>query len=205
MFVKFDSAIAIGYINGCMKNAIIIQGAGETQKSFWLPYVKKELEKRGFSVRLPQLPGNENPNIEKTLPFILKNGTFTKETIIIAHSAGCPLALAVIQNLKIKIKQAILVAGYWRELPPPGANNALPQRYDFSKIRKNVEDIVSINSDNDPWGCDDKQGKEMFDRLGGTLILKHEEGHMGSEKFHQPYITFPLLLTLVDNKLWGSN
>ena len=68
-----------------MKNAIILQGAGETQESFWLPYVKDNLEKLGYDVWLPQLPDNDNPNINKTLPFVLKNGKFTEDTVIIAH------------------------------------------------------------------------------------------------------------------------
>lgn len=186
-----------------MKNAIILQGAGETQKSFWLPYVKKELEKRDFNVWLPQLPNNDDPDIKETLPFVLKGGKFTKETVIIAHSAGCPLALAVLQNIKTKIRQAILVAGYWRELSPPGANKSLPKKFNWKKIKSNAKDIVFIHSDNDPWGCDDKQGKEMFGKLGGTLIVRHGEGHMGSDSFNQPYKKFPLLITLVENRLWG--
>ncbi len=185
-----------------MKNAIIIKGAGETNKSFWIPFVERELKKRGFQIWIPDYQDKNNPSIEKTLPFILENGTFSKDTILIGHSAGCPLTLAVLQNLEIKIKQAILIAGYWRELPPPGVNSALLQRYNFPKIRSNVKDIVFINSDNDPWGCDDKQGKEMFDRLGGTLILKHGEGHMGSDKYNQPYKQFPLIPQIIDNKLW---
>lgn len=185
-----------------MKNAIILQGAAETQKSFWLPYIKKELEKKNYKVWLPQLPGNESPDLKNILPFVLKNGTFTKDTVIIAHSAGCPLTLAVLENIKVKIRQVILVAGYWRSLPD-GANGALQKKYNWKKIKNNVKDIILIHSDNDPWGCNDKQGKEMFDKLGGTLIIKHGEGHMGSNSFNQPYKKFPLLMKLVENKLWG--
>ncbi len=57
--------------------------------------------------------------------------------------------------------------------------------------------IVVINSDNDPWKCDDKQGKIMADNTGGKLIVLHE-GHMGSLKFDQPYKEFPLLIDLID-------
>jgi hypothetical protein len=32
----------------------------------------------------------------------------------------------------------------------------------------------------------------MFDHLGGTQIIKHGEGHMGSDTFKQPYKEFPL-------------
>lgn len=187
-----------------MKNAVILQGAGETQESFWLPYVKRELEKRGQEVWLPQLPDNDSPDLQKSLPFVLENGQFTSETVIIAHSAGCPLALAVLEKIKVKIKQVILVAGYAKALPPPGANKVVKKTYDWEKIKENVEDIVFINSDNDPWGCNDKQGKYMFEKLGGTQIIRHGEGHMGSDSFHQPYKEFPLLIKLVENQLWGQ-
>lgn len=31
-----------------MKNVIILHGTEETDQSFWLPYAKKELEKKGM-------------------------------------------------------------------------------------------------------------------------------------------------------------
>lgn len=186
-----------------MKNAILLQGAGETQESFWLPYVKRELEKRGYKVWLPQLPGIDNPKLKEILLFVLENGKFTQETIIVAHSAGCPLTLSVLEKINIRIKMAILVAGYSTPLPE-GANNMLQKEYDWIKIKTNVEEIIFINSDNDPWGCNDKQGKEMFEKLGGTLIIRHGEGHMGSDSFKQPYKEFPLLIKLVENALWGK-
>ncbi len=187
-----------------MKNAVILMGAGETPQSFWLPYVKTELEKRGYSVSIPLLPHNELPSIAQTLPFVLKNSKFDKETIIITHSAGCPLALAVLENLTVKIKKAILVAGYSSVLSG-GANGnvALKDKYNWKKIRSNVDDIIFINSDNDPWGCDDKQGLQMWKKLGGTIILRQGEGHMGSNTFNQPYKTFPLIIKLVENEMWG--
>lgn len=185
-----------------MKNAILFQGAGETQKSFWLPYIKKELENLSYRVWLPQLPGIDSPDLKVILPFVLKNGKFNKDTVIVAHSAGCPLTLAVLEKLKSKVKQAILVAGYWRKLPPPSANKMLQTTYNWKKIKRNVGNISFINSDNDPWGCSEKQGKEMFDKLGGTLIIKHGEGHMGSDSYNQPYKKFPLLIQLVEDNLW---
>jgi len=184
-----------------MKNAIILMGAGETPESFWLPYVKTELEKRGYEVWLPQLP--EMPTLKETLPLILQNGKFTKDTIIITHSAGGSLALAVLENISVKIKQAILVAGFSTPLPGDvGGNAALQKEYNWKKIKKSVGDIVFIHSDNDPWKCDDKQGMAMWEKLGGTLILKSGEGHMGSNNFNQPYKTFPFIIELVEKQLW---
>lgn len=40
----------------------------------------------------------------------------------------------------------------------------------------------------------------MFDRLGGTQIIKNE-GHFGSTTFNQLYPYFPLLLAVIGNEL----
>lgn len=181
-----------------MKNAIILHGGGNTQDAIWFPYVKKELEKRNYEVWLPYLKSEDELNLKEVLPFVLKNGKFTRETVIIAHSDGCPLTLAVLEKINIKVKQAILVAGYATIPSSLVSNKTLQANYDWQKIKKNVEEIVFIHSDNDHWGCDDKQGKYMFEKLGGTLIIKHGEGHMGSVKFNQPYKKFPLLISLIE-------
>ena len=179
-----------------MKNAILLHGTSSTPKSYWLPSLKKFLEEKGYSVWAPQLPGKYNPNLKEQLPFVLENGTFNNETIMIGHSAGCPLILSVLENVNVKIKKAILVAGWARPLTGTDTSLILQDKYDWEKIKSNVEEIIFINSDNDPWGCDDKEGKYMQEHLGGQLIVNHE-GHMGSLRYLQPYKKFPLLEELV--------
>ena len=174
-----------------MKNAILLHGSGETPESCWLPAIKKFLENQGYDVWAPQLPGSETPDLKTQLPFVLENGEFTSDTILIAHSAGCALALSVLENIKISIRKAILVAGYARPLSEEH-DHILQEVYDWNKIKNNVEKIIFINSDNDPWGCNDKEGEYMQKNLGGELIVNHE-AHMGSKKFNQPYKEFPFL------------
>lgn len=60
---------------------------------------------------MSQLPDNDNPDLTKTLPFVLKNGKFDSETVMVGHSAGCPLILSVLEKIEVKIKKAVLVAG----------------------------------------------------------------------------------------------
>ncbi|MEK7097066.1 MAG: alpha/beta hydrolase, partial [Patescibacteria group bacterium] len=74
------------------------------------------------------------------------------------------------------------------------------KKYNWKKIKKNASNFIFINSDNDPWSCDEKQGFYMFKKLGGTLIIREGEGHMGSNSFNQPYKTFPLLEKLLELK-----
>ena len=187
------------------KNAIILQGAGETVDSFWLPWLAKELREREreYKIWLPQLPDNDSPNLTKTLPYVLNNGIFNQETVLIGHSAGCPLILSVLENIEVQIKQAILVAG----LIAPDAsdpqeikdfkNKYLQKQYNWSVIKSHCHNFVFINSTKDPWKCNDIQGRMMFDQLGGMLII-NQDGHMGSDRYNQPYQKFPLLLKLIE-------
>lgn len=180
-----------------MKNAIILHGAGETPESFWIPYVRQKLteRERESTVWVPQLPDTDNPDLTKWLPPVLKDGIFTNETILLGHSSGCPLILSVLERINVSIRQALLVSGFSTPLPN-GPKTILQDKYDWQKIKEYCQDFVFINSVNDPWGCNDKQGKIMFDNLGGTLVI-NQEGHMGSDTFHQPYKEFPLLIKLL--------
>ena len=189
-----------------MKNAIILHGSSSTPNDYWYPSIKKFLEEKGYSVWVPQLPSPESPDLKIQLPFILNNGNFNNKTIIIGHSSGCPLTLSVLENINARIKKAVLVSGYARVLGKmdnlslkkleKAAEPILQNTYNWEKIKNNTEDIIFINSDNDPWGCNDKEGKYMQEHLGGKLII-NQEGHMGSEKFNQPYKNFPLLEQLL--------
>src|SRR3989338_4621090 len=180
-----------------MKNAILLHGTGSTPDSFWFPAIRKVLEKNGYGVWAPQLPDADVPDIKTWLPFVLKGGAFHASTVLIGHSAGCPLILSVLENINIKIEKAVLVAGYARPKGDLDAEPILQNAYYWGKIKKNAKEIIFINSDNDQWGCDDKEGLYMWQNLGGTLILRSGEGHMGSDKFNQPYKEFPLLEKLV--------
>ena len=180
-----------------MKNAIILHGTGTKKTEFWFPYIKKELELRGYKVWLPQLPKVEKPNIHDWLPFILKNGTFSKDTVIIGHSAGAQITLSVLEKINVKVKQVILISGYARALIA-NKNAKKLNKFNWKKIRPHAKNFVFINSDNDPWGCNDQQGRIMLDNLGGILIIPKGEGHMGSTTYKQPYKKFPLLVKLIN-------
>ncbi|HZE87473.1 MAG TPA: alpha/beta hydrolase [Methylomirabilota bacterium] len=182
-----------------MKNVVILHGTGETPEYMWLPWLKKELEKKGYSVSIPQLPDTDHPTLTNWLPAALKEN-YNEETILIGHSAGGPLQLSVLENINVKIKQAILVAGYARRKGEEKVADPIVQKiYDWKKIADHVDDIIFVNSDNDPWGCNDIEGRYMLDTISkGKLIVMKGEGHMGSEKFNQHYNKFPFLLKLVD-------
>ncbi len=180
-----------------MANVIILHGTGGSPSDFWFPWLKSQLESVGYEVWVPQLPDTEHPDLKNWLPYVLENGTIASDTILIGHSSGCPLILSLLQNISVRVAKAVLVAGFAYNLKPDVEEPILQKSYDWLSIKNHVGSLIMINSDNDPWGCNDKSGRYIFDNAGGTLIIRHGEGHMGSLTFNQPYREFPLLLELI--------
>ena len=179
-----------------VKNVIILHGTGDSPDDFWFPYLKNNLEDRGYSVWLPQLPNAQKPNLKDWLSFVLQKGTISNDTILIGHSAGAQLILSILEKIDCQIKQAILISGYAEALPNSDESEER-NKLNWDAMRAHFKDIVFINSDNDPWGCTDAQGRIMFDHLGGTQIIRHGEGHMGSTTHKQPYKEFPFLSSII--------
>jgi predicted alpha/beta hydrolase family esterase len=163
---------------------------------YWYAWLKKELEERGLDVSAPFYPDINHEAISTFLPKVLEGHEFDSETILVGHSAGAPLILSILEKQTTSIRQAILVAGYSMRLPGESHDPILQKSYDWEKIKLQSRDFVFINSVNDPWGCDDKQGRILFDKLGGTQVIRNE-GHFGSESQNLPYVEFPLLRDII--------
>lgn len=175
--------------------AIIFHGTDCKPSNYWYPWLKQELEQAGYEVDIPYYQDINHTPIDDFLPKVLKDITLDEETVLVGHSAGSPLILSVLENVNTRVSKAILVAGfsegYGRDDAP-----VLQPAYNWPVIKSHAKEFVFINSIDDPWGCDDKQGRIMFDELGGTQIIRNE-GHFGSSKFNQPYPAFELLKSIV--------
>jgi predicted alpha/beta hydrolase family esterase len=174
---------------------IIFHGTGPDPIDYWYMWLAEEVKKLGAGAKVPLFEKiNEEP-IKDTLKQVFSHLTFDENTILVGHSAGAPLILSILERVEEPIRQAILVAGFIEDL---GSDMPVLQpSYNWERIKQNVKNIIFINSVNDPWKCDDKQGRIMFDKLGGTQIIKNE-GHFGTATFHQKYDKFPFLLNLLD-------
>jgi len=176
-----------------MTKVILFHGTGANPNVCWYPWLKQKLEAKGYSVEVPHYPELNFEPIEQFIPKVLQNHTFDSDTILIGHSGGAALILSVLEHLSVQVKSSILVAGYSSK-PNESEEPVLQSKYDWIKIRSNTKDIYFINSVNDPYGCDDQKGREMFEKLGDTLIIKNE-GHFGSE--FEDLKEFEFLLRLV--------
>ena len=173
--------------------AIIFHGTAGHPSRCWYPWLAERLRSRGYTVELPHYPELNVEPIETFLPKVLDNHVFDEATVLVGHSGGAALLLALLEHIVGRVAQAILVAGY--STPPnAAAHPVLQSAYDWETIKGHVTEIFFINSIRDPVGCDAEQGRRLLERLGGTQIVR-DEGHFcfGDD----PYPTFELLDRLI--------
>jgi len=175
------------------RRAIIFHGTNGSPDNCWYPWLAGRLAARGYAVEVPHHPGINVEPIDTFLPKVLAGHRFDEDTVVVGHSGGAALLLALLERLDVTVAQAVLVAGYCT-VPNTSPEPVLKDDYDWDAIRSHVRDLYFINSREDPYGCDDRQGRAMFERLGGTQIVR-DDGHFGD--YNQPYETFDLLDRLI--------
>lgn len=170
-----------------MKRAFIIHGWDGYPGECWFPWLKKELELRGFRVEVPQMPNPSAPTIEAWVPYLAKLiGTPDQETYLVGHSIGVQTILRYLQTINTTVGGVVSVAGFFT-LIPGSIGTAddekitepwLTTPMDLEKIKKNAGKIIAIFSDNDrdvPL-----ENVEMFkERLGAEAVVLHNKGHFG--------------------------
>lgn len=189
-----DKSLPAGKDIAVQRNAIIFHGTGGNPDVVWYPWLARQLAERGYTVERPHYPSINQEPIATFLPKVLANHRFDEHTVLVGHSGGAALLLALLENLEVTVSQAILVAGYCTQ-PNTSDEPVLQASYDWNAIRAHARELYFINSSKDPYGCDDKQGRAMFEQLGGTQIVR-DDGHFGD--YNQVYDTFELVDKLID-------
>lgn len=172
-----------------MKRAFIIHGWGGNPEEGWFPWLKKELETKGFKVLIPAMPNTEEPKIETWVPFLSQLvGIPDPNTFFVGHSIGCQAIIRYLEILPegVKIGGAVFVAGFYnlrgleteeeKRIAGPWVNTPLND----DKIRKTVNKAVAIFSDNDPFVLPENQ-TSWKERVGAKIIVEHNKGHFNEE------------------------
>lgn len=171
---------------------------GGDGNSCWSGWLSNILTKLGTQVISPDFPNSSDPNLKEWLDAISKNTNFQEfdsDWILAGHSLGCPTILRVLERLEEgkKVKAAILVAGFAKDIGIPQLKSFIDTPFDWNKIRKSAEKIIVINSDDDPF-IELSEGKRMADLLGAEFIIEHNAGHINEGSGFGPY---PRLLRII--------
>src|SRR3989338_2870893 len=183
-----------------MKNALLLHGTGNNSQGNWFPWLKEQLEAKGWKVWVPDLPNATMPDskIYNQFLFSNKDWTFTSDTYIVGHSSGAVEILSLLQHLpETVIVDTCILIGVFRDNPKWDDTRGLfKEAFDFEQIKKHARRIVFIHSDDDPY-CPLADAEYFSEKLGGEHLLKKGQGNFNLEKGPQ-YKQFPFLLELID-------
>ncbi|HUD07349.1 MAG TPA: alpha/beta hydrolase [Candidatus Saccharimonadales bacterium] len=165
-----------------MKRAIIIHCWGGNPDYAWYPWVKKELEKKGYEVIVPSMPETDMPKAALWVPKLKEIiGTPDEDLVLIGHSIGCATIMRYLESVDDgqKVGKVIFVAGFTDNLGFGEIKNFFQYPINKKKIKKSVKrGIVAIQSDNDPYVPFSKFKDVLEADFDAKLVVKHGAGHM---------------------------
>jgi predicted alpha/beta hydrolase family esterase len=184
-----------------MKNALILHGTNSTPQSNWFPWLKENLQQKGWNVFAPQLPHADRPNIQRYNDFLFHSGWKpNNDSVIIGHSSGAVAILGLLQDLRndVVVNTCILVGAFKDNLGRDDLSELFVKPFNFKKIKNHAKKFIFIHSDNDPY-CPLDHAKYLAEKLKGELIVKKGQGHFNVE-VGPAYKQFPFLLHLLNDR-----
>jgi len=161
------------------KRVIHIHGWEGYPEEGWKPWLKNELEKRGFTVLIPSMPNTKHPKMDEWLNHLTKVvGTPDENCYLVGHSLGCITILRYIETLKEnqKIGGAILIAGFTSNLGYEELESFFKKPINWEKIKSHCKKFIAIHSDNDPF-VSLHYGKMFKEKLNAEVIVEHNMKH----------------------------
>lgn len=178
---------------------IIHQWSG-SPKSDWIPWLAKELEKKNYSVHVPEMPEADFPRIDAWIGYLADTiGILSEETIFVGHSIGAQAIMRYCERMPVQVRGAVFAAP-WLHLQNLEDKEAeaiadpwLTIPIHFEAVRHTLPKIIALFSGNDPFvPIADRQ---LFEKhLGAHTRLIEEAGHFTAD---DGYAKFPELLNAV--------
>jgi hypothetical protein len=169
------------------KRVFIVHGWDGYPEEGWFPWLKKELEAKGFEVFVPQLPDAGSPRIQKWVPKLAEAvGTADEQTYFVGHSMGCQAIARYFETMPdgVKVGGAVFVAGFFKHLTGLEDNldvqetdkHWLETPLNLDKVKFHLSRSVAIFSDDDPYVPLDNQ-EDFRNKLGSEIVVEHAKGH----------------------------
>jgi hypothetical protein len=169
------------------KRVFIVHGWDGYPEEGWFPWLKKELEEKGFVVIVPQLPNAEEPRINNWVPKLKEIvGEADEQTYFVGHSMGCQTIARYLEGLpdNVIVGGAVFVAGFFKritnleddEIVRSVADEWLKTPIDLAEVKKHLKSSIAIFSDNDPYVSLDNKD-DFQNTLGSKTIIEHDMGH----------------------------
>jgi len=178
------------------ERAFIIHGYQGYPAEAWQPWLKSELEKRGFLVALPAMPHPNSPTIPEWTAFIANLvGKPDQETVMIGHSLGAQAVLHYLEALGgsgESVGRTVLIASNFPLGMTPqaaderaGSDTALQpwliSGLDPGKVKIAAGKCTVILSENDPYIPFEEAKASFVPSLGAEIVAEKGKGHFNED------------------------
>lgn len=181
------------------KRVIVIHGWADSPSRAWFPWLKNELERKGFAVEAPQMPSSKTPKLSEWLETIEKMvGIPDLNTYFVGHSLGCVTIARYLAKLpsSVKIGGCIFVAGFSGSLKNPDTYefNKLSEDWDWSSVKIHSDNFVNIYSTDDDI-VPQERWNDMKKYLNSKVIIEENKGHFRQDEgvFELPVVVEEIL------------
>lgn len=185
------------------KKAVILHGTNGDPDNCWHPWLKKQLEAKGYEVFVPLLPDNDRPNKQTYDKFLRESGWDFENNLIVGHSSGATTVLNLLsEDWFPKVDTAILVGVFLNEKLTKSVDwyqdgqfdELFVTKFDPEQLKTKVERFYFVHGDDDPY-CDYEDAKMLCEQLNGNFISVKGGKHFtnSSGAFELPMLTERLL------------
>lgn len=184
-----------------MKNVVILHGTLGSPQGNWFLWLKHQLELRGCTVWLPELPHAEHPRLSEWAAYVQKECPFPldENTLIVGHSSGAILALILAQEQSgTKPIGGIICVSVFHDnsLRWEPNNDLFDVAFNWKRILAQGASPLFIHSDNDPY-VPLEQAQYVAENCHAELITIPGQGHFNLEQ-SKDYMQFPKLLEIIE-------
>ncbi len=165
------------------KRVFLVHGWGGYPEEGWRPWLKEELEKRGFNVFNLAMPNADNPKQAEWVAHIRQEvKTADEDTYFVGHSLGVIAILRYLETLppEQSVGGVVMVAGFDNDLGISELSDFFRAPIDWKKIGSHSDSFTSIESDNDPYEL--LRYNEIFrKKLHAEAIIEHNVFHFSAD------------------------
>lgn len=191
----------INSVNSQTNSVLIIHGYDANNQDCFYPWLAGELRKLSYNVEVPNLPNTSNPNVDDQVNFILKNFPGKKD-IIIGHSLGACVAMKLVEKLKYRVDDLVLIAGFNNsdfsdkidQDEKINLQKSCNWKFNYAKIINNTNHIHILKPNIDSDITND-QTIQLASKLGQTITS------FNSEEDHACGLEEPEILKYIKNNI----
>ncbi|HWR00188.1 MAG TPA: alpha/beta hydrolase [Candidatus Methylomirabilis sp.] len=162
-------------------HVILIHGWKGWPDNGWFPWLRKELEARGFTTEALALP---NPVLPRKVVWatLVRDAIKSPETVLIGHSLGCLAILFALQEYDgPPIRHVVCASGFGRDFNVPGLYTWFDAPVDFAGVKMKARHWSVLHARNDrlvPY----REGEWLAAELGVPVTVIDGKGHLTHEE-----------------------